>query len=253
MSWQSPVQSTRVDQIVVEEGQRTFMAKVYRWMFLGLSVTGGVALYTASTPALLAPVLDHLLLLIIAELAVVLGLSFIAHRLSAAAAGGLFLLYAVLNGLTFSTIFLVYQLGSIGEAFLLTAVTFGAMSAYATFTKRDLSAWRTFLVMGLLGVFIAGLIQLFWHSEGFSFVWSCACVVVFAGLTAYDTQKLRQMYSGSQGVQSQGWGQAATWRAGGPVAAGARGANLSIIGALTLYLDFVNLFLALLRLFGRRR
>lgn len=233
MSWQTPLQrSVTADQILVEQSQRTFMARVYRWMFIGLGVTGGLAMYAASSPALMRLVGPNIWLLVIAELLLVLGLSFTAQRLSGTVAAGLFLLYAALNGLTFSTLFYAYQLGSIGEAFLLTAGTFGAMSAYATYTKKDLSAWRAFLFMGLIGVMIAGVVQLFWHNEGFSFVWSCACVVVFAGLTAYDTQKLRQMHA------SAGFSSAA---------------SLSVVGALMLYLDFVNLFLALLRLFGRRR
>ena len=233
MSWQTPLQgNAALDQIVVEQSQRTLMARVYRWMFLGLGVTGAVALYTASSPALLQMVLPHLTLLIIAELVLVFGLSFAAPKVSGPVAGGLFLLYAAMNGLTFSTIFLAFELGSIGTAFLLTAGTFGAMSAYATLTKKDLSGWSSFLFMGLFGVVIAGVVQLFWHSPGFSFVWSCACVIVFAGLTAYDTQKLRRVHAGA------GYSSAA---------------SLSITGALMLYLDFVNLFLALLRLFGRRR
>ena len=233
MSWQTPLQrSAPADQILVEQSQRTFMARIYRWMFLGLGVTGAVALYAASTPAIMQMVVPSMWLLLIAELLLVLGLSFAAPRLSGGVAGALFLAYSTLNGLTFSTLFFVYQLGSIGQAFLLTAATFGALSAYATFTKKDLSSWRSFLFMGLFGVVIAGVVQLFWHNEGFSFVWSCACVVVFAGLTAYDTQKLRQLHAGA------GYSSAA---------------SLSVTGALMLYLDFVNLFLALLRLFGRRR
>ncbi len=233
MSWQSPVQSSaQVDRIAVEEAQRTFMARVYRWMFAGLTITGAAALYTASTPALLQPVLRNFLPLVIGEFLLVLGLSWAAPRLSGAVAAGLFVLYALLNGLTFSVIFIAYELGSIGEAFLITAGTFFAMSAYATLTKKDLSGWSSFLFMGLFGVVIAGVVQLFWHNAGFSFVWSCACVIVFAGLTAYDTQKLRQMHA------QAGYSSAA---------------SLSVTGALTLYLDFVNLFLALLRLFGRRR
>lgn len=233
MSWQTPLSpSAPVDQILIEQSQRAFMARIYRWMFLGLGVTGAIALYTASSPALMQRVVPNMWLLLIAELLLVFGLSFTAQRISGTVAGALFLLYAAMNGLTFSTIFYAFQLGSIGQAFLLTGVTFGALSAYATFTKRDLSAWRAFLFMGLIGVVIAGVAQLFWHNEGFSFVWSCACVVVFAGLTAYDTQKLRQMHAGA------GFSSAA---------------SLSVTGALMLYLDFVNLFLALLRLFGRRR
>ncbi len=233
MSWQTPLERTApADQILVEQSQRTFMARVYRWMFLGLGVTGAVALYTASTPAILQVVVPNMWLLLIAELVVVLGLSFAAPRLSGGVAGALFLVYATMNGLTFSTLFLVFQLGSIGQAFLLTGVTFGALSAYATFTRKDLSSWRSFLFMGLVGVMIAGVVQLFWHNDALQFVWSCATVVVFAGLTAYDTQKLRQMHAGT------GFSSAA---------------SLSVTGALMLYLDFVNIFLALLRLFGRRR
>jgi FtsH-binding integral membrane protein len=180
----------------------------------------------------LQPVLRNFLPLVIGEFLLVLGLSWAAPRLSGALAAGLFVLYALLNGLTFSVIFIAYELGSVGQAFLITAGTFFAMSAYATLTKKDLSGWSSFLFMGLFGVVIAGVVQLFWHNAGFSFVWSCACVIVFAGLTAYDTQKLRQMHA------QAGYSSAA---------------SLSVTGALTLYLDFVNLFLALLRLFGRRR
>lgn len=215
-----------------ELAQRTFMARVYRWMFAGLGITGGVALYTASTPEILRPVSQFLFPLMIAELVLVFALSWLAPRIGGVLAATLFILYAALNGLTFSVLFLVYQLGSIGEAFLLTGGAFAALSVYATFTKKDLSGWRSFLFIGLIGVALAGVVQLFWQNQAFSFVWSCACVVVFAGLTAYDTQKLRQFHA------SSGYSSAA---------------SLSITGALMLYLDFVNLFLALLRLFGRRR
>jgi FtsH-binding integral membrane protein len=170
--------------------------------------------------------------LLIGELLLVLALSWLAPRINGGVAATLFVVYAGLNGLTFSMLFLVNQLGSIGSAFLLTAGMFGAMSAFATVTKKDLSTWASFLLMGLIGVVLAGVVQMFWRSEGFSFVWSCASVVVFAGLTAYDTQKLRRLHAGS------GYSSAA---------------SLSITGALMLYLDFVNLFLALLRLFGKRR
>ncbi len=236
MAWNNPVQAfpptSGTEALGVDQAQRAFMARVYRWMFVGLGLTGVVALYTASSPSVWRAVLPLMWPLLIGELILVAALSWAAPRMTAALAAGLFLLYSALNGLTFSVIFLVYQLASIGQSFLLTAGVFGALSVYATVTKRDLSAWRTFLFVGLIGVVIAGFIQIFWHNEGFSFVWSCACVVVFAGLTAYDTQKLRGLYAG----------------------AGYRSAtSLSVTGALMLYLDFINLFLALLRLFGRRR
>jgi FtsH-binding integral membrane protein len=144
----------------------------------------------------------------------------------------MFLAYAVLNGLTFSVIFLAYELGSIGTAFIISAGTFAALSAYGTFTKTDLTAWRSFLMIGLFGIIIAGIVNIFVQSDMLGFVKSCAAVVIFAGLTAYDTQKLRQ-YHANSGFSSA--------------------MSLSIMGALMLYLDFVNLFLNLLRLLGRRR
>jgi len=234
-SWETPATGAGADgvvQISSESAQRAFMARVYRWMFAGLAITGSVALYTASTPALLQPVSQFIFPLLIGELVLVFALSWLAPRISGTLAAALFILYAALNGLTFSMLFVVYQLGSIGEAFLLTGGAFAALSIYATATKKDLSAWRTFLFIGLIGVTLAGIVQVFWQNQGFSFVWSCACVVVFAGLTAYDTQKLRQLHATS-GYRST--------------------ASLSVNGALILYLDFVNLFLALLRLFGRKR
>ena len=215
------------------DAQRAFMTRVYAWMFAGLGITGAVAFYTATTEALLVPVMRFFWVLLIAEFGLVLLLSFLATRLSAALAGALFVLYAVLSGLTLSGIFLVYRLGAIGDAFLLTAGVFGALSLFATVTKRDLSGWGTFLFIGLLGVVVAGFVNLFLRSDTLDFVWSCACVVVFAGLTAYDTQKLRTYF-------------AAAWAGGGT-------GSIAIVGALTLYLDFINLFLAILRLLGKRR
>jgi FtsH-binding integral membrane protein len=144
----------------------------------------------------------------------------------------LFLGYSVLTGLTMSVIFLIYTRSSIGSAFLLTAGTFGAMSVFGTVTRKNLSSWATFLIMGAIGIFIASIVQVFMQSPMLNFVLGCAGVLVFAGLTAYDTQKLREMHAGS------GYSSAAT---------------LSIVGALVLYLDFINLFLSLLRLFGDRR
>ncbi|MBX5481111.1 MAG: Bax inhibitor-1/YccA family protein [Myxococcaceae bacterium] len=211
------------------------MAGVYRWMFAGLVVTAGVALYTASSLAVLQFVYNLRWVFYLATFALVVVLSALAHRLSGFVAGVLFLAYAALTGLIFSFIFVVYELGSVWQAFLLTGGAFLALSIYGTVTKRNLDAWSTFLVMGLIGVVLAGLVQLFWTSPGFSFVVSCACVVVFAGLTAWDTQKLR------------------TWAAMTAMEGREGTAALPVAGALVLYLDFVNLFLALLRLFGRRR
>jgi FtsH-binding integral membrane protein len=208
------------------------MAGVYRWMTLGLVVTAGVALYTASNLPLAMKVAQNIWPLIIVQFLLVLALSFMAQRVSGPVAALMFLVYAGLTGLTLSGIFFIYTIGSIGAAFLITAGAFFALSLYGTVTKRDLSAWGTFLFMGLIGVVIASFVQFFWTSPAFSFVLSCATVVVFAGLTAYDTQKLRAL-----GAQYAGTGLT----------------SVTIVGALNLYLDFLNLFLALLRLFGGRR
>ena len=209
------------------------MTAVYRWMTLGLAVTAVVAYSVASSEEALRLVIGNRFVffgLIIAEFGLVIGISAAANRLSAAAAGGLFLLYSALNGATLSVVLLLYTGSSVALAFVTTAGTFGAMSVYGTVTRRDLSSWGSFLMMGLMGVVIASVVNVFLHSGMMSFVISCVAVVVFTGLAAYDTQKLR-----------------AFARAGGGTAA------MPVNGALALYLDFVNLFLALLRLFGRRR
>ena len=209
------------------------MMGVYRWMTLGLAVTALIAYSVATSEAALRLVIGNRLVffsLIIAEFGLVVAISAAANRLSAAVAGGLFLLYSALNGATLSVVLLAYTGNSVAIAFVTTAGTFGAMSVYATVTRRDLSSWGSFLFMGLIGVVIASLVNIFLNSGIMSFVISCAAVVVFTGLAAYDTQKLR-----------------AFARSGGGSAA------MPVNGALALYLDFVNLFLALLRLFGGRR
>ena len=224
------------DQVLVQgasDVERRFMAAVYRWMTFGLALTALVAFSVATSETALRLILGNRLVffgLILAQLGLVIALSAAATRLSAATAGGLFLHYSALNGVTLSVVLLVYTGASVALAFVSTAGTFAAMSIYATVTRRDLSSWGSFLFMGLIGVIIASLVNMVLHSSMVTFVVSCMSVVVFTGLTAYDTQKLR-----------------AFARAGGG------GGALAVNGALALYLDFVNLFLALLRLFGRRR
>ena len=209
----------------------TFIAKVYRWMAIGLGLTGLIALATASSPTLLrAIVLNRPVFfgLLIGELVIVFLFSRVARTASFAATAAMFLAYCALSGVTFSVIFLVYTRESIASTFFITGGAFGAMSVYGTVTKKDLSSWGSFLMMGLIGVVIASVVNIFLHSGAMSFIISCAAVVVFTGLTAYDTQKIRQL-------------------------AGAGDDRLALSGALTLYLDFINLFLALLNLLGRRR
>ncbi len=224
------------EQVLVHgatDAERRFMAAVYRWMTLGLALTAFVAWSVATSETALRLVVGNRLVffgLILGELALVVALSAAAARMSAAAAGGLFLLYSALNGATLSVVLLAYTGASVALAFVSTAGTFGAMSVYGTVTRRDLASWRSFLFMGLVGIVVASLVNVFLGSSMITFVVSCAAVVVFTGLTAYDTQKLR-----------------AFARAGGGTG------GVAVNGALALYLDFVNLFLALLRLFGGRR
>lgn len=218
--------------VLAQESARVFMQRVYWWMSIGLALTGGIAFTVASSQELTNLVLPFFYPLVIVELVVVFTFVFVQSKVSGPVAAVMFLLYAVLNGLTFSVIFLVYELGSISSAFVITAGTFGAMSVYGTVTKKDLSGWGSFLMMGLIGIIIAGIVNIFLQSDFLGFVKSCAAVVIFAGLTAYDTQKLRTHHANS------GFSSAMA---------------LSITGALMLYLDFVNLFLHILRLIGRRR
>jgi hypothetical protein len=224
------------DQVLVQgasDVERRFMASVYRWMTLGLGLTALVAYAVASSEEALQLVVGNRLVflgLVLAELGLVIALSAAAARLSSAVAGGMFLVYSALNGATLSVVLLVYTGASISLAFVCTAGTFGAMSLYGTVTRKDLSSWGSFLFMGLIGVVIASLVNLFLQSSLVTFVVSCMSVVVFTGLTAYDTQKLR-----------------AFARAGGATG------SMAVNGALALYLDFINIFLALLRLFGGRR
>ena len=218
-------------QVAASQAARGFMSGVYRWMTLGLGLTGVVAMYLVSNPQLLAQIWNYKWVLLIAQFGLVIVLSAGAARLSFGAAAAMFLVYAALTGVTFGVLFYAYTTTSIASAFLVTAGSFAALSVYATVTKKDLSGWGTFLFMGLIGVVIASIVQLFWANPMLNFVIGCAGVVVFAGLTAYDTQKLKNF----------------SLQGGGGIAA------LSIVGALTLYLDFINLFISLLRVFGGRR
>jgi FtsH-binding integral membrane protein len=207
-------------------------------MTTGLLVTTAVAVGTATLPSLRNLLLNPgvMIAAIIAELALVLALSFGLRRMSPGVAIAVFFVYAALNGFTLSVIFLVYDLGSIYAAFFTAAALFGAMSVVGFTTKVDLSKYSTYFLMALIGLIIAGVINIFLRSSAFDFVISIAGVLIFTALTAYDTQRIKQM-SADPTIQADG----------------SLSMKLSIMGALRLYLDFINLFLYLLRLFGRRR
>jgi len=218
----------------MEVRTRTFIRSVYGWMFGGLLLTTFAALWVVMSPALQAVVLHNPIVaigLIFVELGIVLFLSFGITKMSAATAASAFLVYSFLNGLTLSVIFWAYTQASIVQAFLTAAAMFGAMSVYGLATKRDLTSWGSFFFMGLIGVLICGVVNIFLHSSALSFAISIIGVFVFLGLTAWDNQKLKKMATVTGTMQE----------------------NVAVIGALALYLDFINLFLFLLRLFGDRR
>jgi len=228
-----PAQQTQA-QIQVNE----FIRSVYNWMAIGLGITGLVAFYISNSETMLRLIFGNQLIffgLIIGELALVFSISARVHKMQASTATSLFMLYAALNGATLSAIFLVYTRSSITSTFFICAATFIASSIYGMVTKRDLTSVGQFMFMGLIGIVIASVVNLFIRSSGVSLIVSYIGVIVFVGLTAYDTQKLRTMAL-TQPADIDG----ATVRKG------------AILGALTLYLDFINLFLMLLRIMGSR-
>jgi len=212
-----------------------FLRKVYGWMCVGLGVTAVVALGVASSPTLVQAIFANRILffgLFIAELGLVFYLSARVNKLAPATAAGLFLLYSALNGATLSMILLAYTGTSIATTFLVTAGMFGALALYGTTTKRSLAGVGQFAFMGLIGLILASLVGMFLHSAGLQFAISIIGVIVFTGLTAWDAQRLKAMAVAVPEGQS---------------------GSYAVVGALALYLDFINLFLFLLRIFGSRR
>jgi FtsH-binding integral membrane protein len=232
MSWnQSSIVSADVRDVRVT----AFLSKVYGWMFLGLMITAGTALAVASSPLLIQTFIANRILfwiLLFAQLGVVIYLSVRVEKMAPATAAGLFLLYSGMVGITSSVIFLVYTSASIVSAFVITAGMFGATAVYGTFTKRSLAGVGQFMFMGLIGLVIASIVNIFLLNDMLSFVISVVGVIVFTGLTAWDAQRLKEM---------------AVALPDGRVGA------YAVVGALSLYLDFINLFFFILRLFGGRR
>ena len=224
-----------LDAVAAE--QQRFMVRVYNWMTAGLAVTGILAFYVSNNETMLRVITGNPIIpivLIIAQLGLVVYLSGWIQKMSASQATGIFMLYAGLTGLTFSFIFLAYTASSITSAFLVTAGTFAAMSVYGYTTKKDLTSWGSFLFMGLIGIVIASVVNIFLKSESIYWITTYAGVLVFVGLTAYDTQKIKEMnVLGNEGTEED--------------------TKEAVIGALRLYLDFINLFLMILRIMGDRR
>jgi uncharacterized protein len=232
MSWN---QTSYVPADVRDVRVSAFLGKVYGWMFLGLLLTAGTALLVASSPVLIETlILNRILfwILLFAPIGLVWYMAARVEKMSPVTAAGMFLLYSGLVGITTSVIFLVYTSASIVSSFVITAGMFGAMAVFGTFTKRSLAGWGQFLFMGLIGVLIAMVVSIFWLNDVLSFVISVVGVVVFTGLTAYDAQRLKEM---------------------AVALPDGRVGSYAVVGALSLYLDFINLFFFILRLFGGRR
>jgi len=205
----------------------------YRWMTLGLTTTGVVALLVAHSPAALSLLLENRILfyaLLLGQLGVVFALSALASKVSTTVAALLFFGYAALTGVTFSTLFLVYTSSSIAATFFVTAGAFAGLSVVGLVTTHDLSAMGRFALFALIGLILASVVNIFLRSSGLDWLLTIGGVLIFAGLTAYDTQRLKELFRRGEAT-----------------------ANLPLVGALTLYLDFINMFLFLLRIFGSRR
>ncbi|MCE9523953.1 MAG: Bax inhibitor-1/YccA family protein [Alphaproteobacteria bacterium] len=222
------------DAQAIDQGLRAHMLSVYNYMALGVALTGLVAYFVSSSPALVNAVFGTPLVwvAIFAPVGLVLALSFGINRMSAGTAQLVFWLYAALNGVSLATIFIVYPVADITRVFFISAATFGALSLYGYSTPRSLSSWGSFLFMGLVGVFLASVVNIFLASSALTFAVSVIGVLVFAGLTAYDTQKIKEMYLEADDGETSG--------------------KKAVMGALSLYLDFINLFLMLLRLLSNR-
>ena len=239
------IKSSVAESHVIDQGLRSYMLKVYNYMGSALLVTGIVALLTfkfavESVSPLAFTDLGQTLynsgfawVVMLAPLGVVLYMSFGIAKMSASKAQTVFWIFAALMGLSLSSIFAVYTETSITRVFFITAGTFGAMSIYGYTTKRDLTKFGSFLMMGLIGIIIASIVNMFMKSPMMYWIISILGVLIFVGLTAYDTQKIKNMYQSSDTGELMG--------------------KKALMGALTLYLDFINLFIMLLRLFGQRR
>ena len=228
--WTVPMSSAGAAERVT-----AFLRKVYGWMSVGLAITALVALQVAGSPGVMSYLVSNQFLflgLILAELGLVFFLSARADRIAPGTATALFVTYAALNGVTLSFVLLAYTGESVASTFVVTAGMFGAMALFGSTTKRSLAGFGQFLYMGLIGLVLASLVGLFWHNDALQFLISAVGVLVFTGLAAWDAQRMKQM------ALAVPEGQAGSF---------------AIVGALALYLDFINLFLFLLRLFGTRR
>jgi FtsH-binding integral membrane protein len=227
---------TREQGLSMSAAFPALMRKVYVWMTLALMITGATAYGVATSPGIQMALFSNQLLfwgLVIAEFALVIGISAAINRLSLTTATLMFVLYSVINGAMLSSIFLIYTMSSIASVFFITAGTFGVMALIGYTTKKDLTSMGRILFMALIGIIIATVVNIFLKSSGLQMIVSYLGVLIFVGLTAYDSQKIKNMLQMAPDASEASQ-------------------KLALLGALTLYLDFVNLFIYLLRIFGRR-
>ena len=227
---------TREQGLSMSAAFPVLMRKVYVWMTLALLITGATAYGVATSPGIQMALFSNQLLfwgLVIAEFALVIGISAAINRLSLTTATLMFILYSVINGAMLSSIFLIYTMSSIASVFFITAGTFGVMALIGYTTKKDLTSMGKILFMALIGIIIATIVNIFLKSSGLQMIVSYLGVLIFVGLTAYDSQKIKNMLQMAPDASEASQ-------------------KLALLGALTLYLDFVNLFIYLLRIFGRR-
>ena len=226
-----------MSQDAIAGEQQRFMVRVYNWMGAGLALTGGMAWFTSTNETILNILVNNPMLfmvLFLVELGLVFYLAARVMNMSESQAMGVFFLYASLNGVTLAPLFLLYTSASLASTFMVTAGMFGAMSFYGYTTKKDLTSLGGFLFMGLIGIIIASIVNMFMNSSALYWIISYAGILIFVGLTAYDTQKIKEMnILGNEGTEED--------------------TKEAIRGALSLYLDFINLFLMLLRVMGDRR
>lgn len=226
--------STEADRAAYDDRLRQFMLQVYNYMTVALAISGAVAFGVYSIPALSAAIWGTGLKWVVVFLPLVMsfGFAFLFEKMSAQTAKIALLVFAAAMGLSLSSIFLIYKMGSIAQVFFISAATFGAASLYGYTTKKDLTTFGSFLIMGVLGLVVAGVVNLFLQSSVFAFVISCIAVLIFTALTAYDTQTLKSTFDGTEGEDRE---------------------KAGVFGALQLYLDFINIFLNLLQLLGDKK
>ena len=234
MNYNSMDVSAIRSKIAYDEGLRNFMLQVYNYMTFALALSGLVSIGVSMVPALMAAIWGTPLkwIVMFAPLVMSLGFMFLVERMSSSTAKIFLFAFAAVMGLSLSSIFAIYKMGSIIHVFFISAATFGAASLYGYTTKKDLTSMGSFFIMGALGLVIAGVVNVFLQSSAFAFVISVLAVLVFTGLTAYDTQQIKQTYDDAEGDERE---------------------KAGVIGALMLYLDFINIFVHMLQLIGDKK